>query len=119
MTAILEAAVEAERAGIHLGVVAALETRELAATELQLVVDLILVRQIVHQAHAQRLVRQERALVDQRAHFGLGLVAAFGDAAHELIVEIRGHRLGHLAVRLRESLLGERVVGRLVVADVQ
>ena len=60
----------------------------------QLLVDLILVGHVVDQPGAQRVFRQERTLVDQRADLRLVLLPAVGDAAHELLVEVAVERLG-------------------------
>ena len=83
------------------------------------VVELVLVGEIVHQPHAKGLLGLERPAVDQRAQLVLGLAAAVGNRAHQLIELILVERLAHLAMRRGEALLGQRVDRRLVVADVQ
>ena len=54
------------------------------------IVELVLVGEAVDEAGSQRVFRQERPLIDQRAHVRLGLLAALGDAAHELRRTCRG-----------------------------
>src|SRR4029453_15732448 len=54
----------------------------------QLVVDLILVRQLVDQALAQSLLGQKGALIEQTANLRLVLLAPVRDSANQLIVEI-------------------------------
>jgi hypothetical protein len=56
---------------------------------------------------------------DSRPHVCFGLVAAVGDAAHDLLELIVVERRRHLVVRARKGLFGQRVDRRLVVADVQ
>jgi hypothetical protein len=58
-------------------------------------------------------------VVDELAHFLLGLSAPVGDAADQLPVEIRVQRLRHLPMSRRIGVLAERVRVRLVFADVQ
>ena len=90
-----------------------------AAPELHLVVDLVLVGQVVDEPGAHGVLGQEGSVVDEVADLGGRPVPARGEAGHELFVEIGIERLGHLAVRRRERVLGEGVRRRLVVTDVQ
>ncbi len=52
-----------------------------------------------------------------RADFGFVLLAAIGDAPHDLFVQIAVQRLVHLLLRFGVALLGKGVHGRLVLAD--
>ena len=114
------AAIETERRRADVAVLALLEEVHLAAgRQLDLVVELVLVRDIVDQPGAHGVLGQERPVVDQRAHFGFALVPAVGEPAHQLLVEIGVERLGHLAMGRRVGVLGEGVRRGLVVADVQ
>ena len=110
-------AIEAERRGADARIVVAVDLRSALAAA-QLVVDLVLVGDVVDQPEAQRVLGQERTVVEQRPHFAFVLLAAVSDAAHELFVEIARQRLVHLFVCAGVALLGERVDGGLVLADV-
>ena len=60
-------------------IVGALDATDLTRAVAQLrhpVVELVLVGQVVDQPEAQRVLGQERALVDERAHVGLGSSSA-------------------------------------------
>ena len=58
-------------------------------------------------------------MIDERADLCFRLVAAVGEAANQLLVQVGVERRRHLAVRRRVGVLGEDVRGGLVVADVQ
>ena len=114
----LRAPRDAGRAPRDLGVVFFLD--ELGAAQVVVdVVELVLVGHFVDQAQAQRVHRQERPLVNQRAHLVLGLLARVGNAAHQLFVLAAIERVSHLAMGGRERLLHVGVDGALVVADVE
>ena len=82
-----------------------------------MIVELVFVGEHVDQTGTLRIAREERALVDQRAHVLDFFLAALGDAAHELFVHVARQRLGHLAMRRRKRRLGQLIGRRLVVAD--
>ena len=83
------------------------------------IVELVFVRHFVDQADAQRILRLERALIDQRADLRFGLLARIGDRLDEVIVLAAIERLAHLAMRGRVGLLEIGVDGGLVIADVE
>ena len=84
----------------------------------QFVERLIFVSDLVDQTRLQRILRQERTIVHQRAQLRLRHLARLGNAEHDLLEEIAVQRLVHLLVRLGVGLLGVGVDGGLVVADV-
>ena len=90
--------VEPERRGAHARVVVAVDLPRFAFA-LQLVAHLIFVLHIVDEPGAQRLLGQERPLIDEPANFRLVLLPALGDPADDLLEQIAIERLVHLLVR--------------------
>jgi hypothetical protein len=101
-------------------VVTALDAVHHVLTKRRLAVaELVFVREVVHEADPERLVRHERPLIEECAHFLLGLLPPLGNAAHQLLVDIPVERLGHLAMSGRESFFCELVCRGLVITDVE
>ena len=81
--------------------------------------QLIFVGELVDQPEPEGVVGHERTLIQDRADVGLALLPALRDPAHQLVVHVAIERLGHLTMLRRESLLGELIRRRLVLADVE
>ena len=80
--------------------------------------DLVAIQQGVDEPGRERVLGDERPLVDQRPDRLGRLLAGHRDRLHQLIEGVVVQRRRHLAVRRGEGLLGEGVDRRLVVADV-
>ena len=95
-----------------------LEIEELGpiAALLHLGEHLVVIRQAVDELRLERLGREERPAIDERAHLVLGEPAARRDVTHHLTEHVLDHRLRRLAMRIGELGLGEHVERVLVLA---
>ena len=77
---------------------------------------LVAIAEMIDEMRVDRLLRRERAPVDQLAHLAGLEPASLGDAAHDLPVDGVEQRLGLLAMRRRHLGFGQDVHRRLVFA---